>query len=914
MTNDEASLQADDSVNVINPSGKLVSVAKSNLEHALESGYKESNPEIEHAYKMEEQYGGLGQQVLTGIEGAASAGTFGLSTGIEKALGVNPEDIAGRREENPIAHGAGQVAGLVGSSFIPGVGAANVLEKAGAGAAGALGIGLEGAGIASKIGAAATKGAVENALFQSGDEVSKMFSNQADPAHPVQAAITNIGLAAALGGGIGGGIGAVSPLWKATAGSKLEGVLNAVNDHAAGIKNGMPEEVNSAINSLDIQLPDEIKGALYENPKAQEAFSVLRQASTEPAQKLQSALSDVHEQMADLAIKSLGKESSELSSLGNFSNYDSGEKLGKVLNEELSERIKPIKEGYEAVASKYKNVELTPEIKDSVASKLSEAATEKGWGTSASSEEFGQVQRALKELPELKTLDDMRKWQSLLGKEFQRKQLWEFGKVFRSVVSDAEESMLDSKLGVEGAEAFEQHAMNKAAYRAESQTIDQLNDALRVGNYSGPSGFAHALADMKPETILQRLSGKNNAGLLDVLESKFPKTASTLQDLERQKLLKFAYDKALPGQKINLNALMKEVNNLSPEFRKFVVGDQAAQAISALDTVTDRLNAIPKNSSNTAPMLEKMFQYVPGAAVGLVTMATGHNPAIAFLAGGLTKYLGRDVPDAMRLSLLKYMGSGGATAAVDSAGFKAMFDFIATTMKAENTIGKAAGSLFKSGREVLPSNLIPSTRDVEKLDKRLKELQENPEELINSGGDVGSYLPDHAQALGQTASNAANILNSMRPTPAKMSPLDSEPEVSAGEKAAFERALMIGQQPLMALKHIKDGTLLPQDVTLVKTLYPALYEKISQKMMDGIADSAHKKEQIPYDTRLGISLFLGQPLDSTMTPAGMMALQTKLPSQPMTQGQGPHSMKGLGDLSKSYLTPQQARTKRQASR
>src|SRR5271165_5632450 len=76
---------------------------------------------IESYDKLQSQYGGLGQQAITGVESAAAAGTFGLSTGIETRLGLaTPEEIRGRQEANPISSGVGQVAGLVGSAFLPG--------------------------------------------------------------------------------------------------------------------------------------------------------------------------------------------------------------------------------------------------------------------------------------------------------------------------------------------------------------------------------------------------------------------------------------------------------------------------------------------------------------------------------------------------------------------------------------------------------------------------------------------------------------------------------------------------------------------------------------------------------------------------------------------------------------------------
>src|ERR1700722_1137185 len=75
----------------------------------------------------EDKYGTPGQQLKTAAEQAASSATFGLSTKAETALGVNPEDIRARAEENPVSGFVGSVAGLL----TPGAPEAAVLGKAG---------------------------------------------------------------------------------------------------------------------------------------------------------------------------------------------------------------------------------------------------------------------------------------------------------------------------------------------------------------------------------------------------------------------------------------------------------------------------------------------------------------------------------------------------------------------------------------------------------------------------------------------------------------------------------------------------------------------------------------------------------------------------------------------------------------
>lgn len=147
----------------------------------------------------EEKYGSTSQQLISGLEGAAKAVTFGLSSGVERALGVNPEDIKAREEVNPISHGVGEAAGLIGSAFIPVYGTANILGRTGQAVAEVASLG--------KIGSAAIKGAVEAGLFQGGSEISDALLGYSDPNKPVSAALANMGAATLMGGLTGGVFG-----------------------------------------------------------------------------------------------------------------------------------------------------------------------------------------------------------------------------------------------------------------------------------------------------------------------------------------------------------------------------------------------------------------------------------------------------------------------------------------------------------------------------------------------------------------------------------------------------------------------------------------------------------------------------------------------------------------------------------
>lgn len=140
------------------------------------------------------KYGSTEQQIKAGLEGAAQGLAGPLAPLAEtKLLGVDPKDIAGRAEENPVTHGLSEAAGLIGGMAIP-IGQANVIAHV-----------IPEFAALGKIGSMAVKGALEAGALQGSDELSKAVIGQGDPEHPVSAALAHMGYAGLIGG-LGGGL------------------------------------------------------------------------------------------------------------------------------------------------------------------------------------------------------------------------------------------------------------------------------------------------------------------------------------------------------------------------------------------------------------------------------------------------------------------------------------------------------------------------------------------------------------------------------------------------------------------------------------------------------------------------------------------------------------------------------------
>lgn len=884
--------------NVFNPEGKLVSLPTIQLEDAVKEGYRPATTEEVDQAAKEEQYGGLGQQALAALEGAAETGTFGLSTAIETAAGVPKEDIRARREVNPIAHGIGQIAGLINPLSVEG----KVLQVAGE-AAGSL--------VRHKIGSAAVRGAVDNALFQAGDEVSKLFSGQTDPNQAVQTAVTNIGLSGLIGVGAGAALGSINPLWQAAASSKIGGTLKAIANRTGGIDGEIPAIMDEAIAKSGMEVAPEIRAGLSSNPEVQNAYQVLQESSSKSGMQAQAALRDFKTKASDSILSSLGKSPEYVANLGDMSEHEAGTMIKSALHEELKRTIDPISEQFNVIKDKYKNLELPKASLDAMAERVTELANEKGWLKAPSSVEYKMTQNILKELPLQKTLSDLNNYASTVGSEASRQQMWHFGSQMKGIFRGLEDDLVTQRLGEEAPELLASHAGARSAYRDTMSMIDDLNSRLHVGKYSGPESFLRALSEMRPEDLLRRTAGKNDVAMLNLLQERFPEVAQSIRDVHLDRALKIAESKALPGETINSKVFFNALDKMSPELRHFVLPVAKTEQLKATQEL---LNALPRgmNPSGTARTLDSLWNKVPGSALGIVAMLKSHNPVLGYIVNKMANWIGHEAPDATRLAMLKFIGSGQK---VDATGFKAMVDFVDRTIKGENLVNKSVKNVFKSTIPVLSEASLPSEKDRVKLDKKLRILQTDPSSLFNVGGKSGHYLPEQAAGMGETSARAVNYLNSLRPAETKMSPLDGKPVANSVQKAVYNRALDIAEQPLIVLDSIKRGTITPQDVQSLRTMYPALYERLSQKLTNNMIEAVHKDQVIPYQSKLGLSLFLGQSLDSSMMPQSILAAQPK-PQQPMQDqtSQGPkepkHSSSALSKLPGSYMTSSQARAQR----
>lgn len=196
---------------------------------------------------------------------------------------------------------------------------------------------------------------------------------------------------------------------------------------------------------------------------------------------------------------------------------------------------------------------------------------------------------------------------------------------------------------------------------------------------------------------------------------------------------------------------------------------------------------------------------------------------------------------------------------------------------------------------------------------KLKEMMVNPEKLMDDMTAAVEGINEHAPTVAQSMTAAAaaglSFLLSKLPEVPDQGPFQSEWEPSPTEVSRFNRYYDVIENPLIVLKHAKEGSLTPEHVEAISTVYPKLYNKIQEELLSHIVNAPNKK--LPYRSQLMVSMLLGQNLVPSLAPSSIVANQMTLnkpmgqPTQPPKAPSSRNNPSKL-DLSNRSLTPLQS--------
>jgi hypothetical protein len=246
------------------------------------------------------------------------------------------------------------------------------------------------------------------------------------------------------------------------------------------------------------------------------------------------------------------------------------------------------------------------------------------------------------------------------------------------------------------------------------------------------------------------------------------------------------------------------------------------------------------------------------------------------------------------------------------AGAKAAIDYTRAVVSGESRVTSAVrATVERDGTSLL--HLEPSQGDKDRVRKMAEAAQADPGQMLQERNDLAEHMPDNATALVSSKARAAAYLGTLRPQPVTGLPFDEQYTDEQAERR-YDRALEVAASPLVVMRHVQKGTLEPDHVKDLNAMYPALGQFIRGKVFEGVVSAKHSDVKPSYEVRQGLSLLLGEPMDSTFLPQSIAAAQAPYQAK-AAQAQQPQVTKTklssggkshLSKLSQAYATSDQA--------
>ena len=969
-------------VPVIAPDGTWGTMDVSEAQEAIQTGgFKLPTAEEvkDHASKL--QYGtGTSNEVKAALAGAARAATFGLSDQLLGRTGtVDPNVLAELAKQNPKATMAGEIGGVAASLLIPGIGAGTAGEAVAAkgaakgisaltpvGAVAKIGTGVTEAAlpaaqkfagllvnpetspivhrILSRAGAQTMGSAVEGAVYGLGQGISE--DALGDPNLTAEKLLGNIGYGALFAGGLGGLIGGI--------GGALEGIVTPEAIRASTKRSLADAGVPTSAPLTETEIKAVYAAPGHEGPLLREAIDIENMAPKEKASFLSSIqrqkkdapriieaanelgapltegiLSDsTHIRRLDDALRTspygAGIAREELYKKGWRTAADASDKaLGEVtglskseLGDTLQKQFTNIFEAKRGpVEQLYKEIDkITPYIKisktegstlaENIRQIIADKNLIKGTPEYALVESFASGTENITNGAALRNFrQNVQDQVSYVSTPAVRHAVG----AIRNQINAFEENLATNFVRSlpEGPTKASLMSLVEDMDKAKTGYKQLIREIKKVGKVlfgdrkiDGPQDFLDKIENMGAENFANKILSKNNAKAFQFLAKEFPEQVDLLARFEKEKIrLAATSEKGL-----NPKVIAKKVQSLPKEVRDIMFKPEELRVI---DNAKTYISNFPENfnPSGTSSMHEyrgllRPLEYATGwaKAQGISTL--------------LKMSQSKDVQ--------KLMAVEGASGKITSS------------------ISKMADSVFKHGKESLEGYGGPVTgfagakmakqkeESREKTIQKIKLLNSNPEEMVSqlekNTTPLFEVAPQVTAALHQKAIVATNFLASKAPQQGPQAPLSEDMPFNNVELQKFNRYYNTIDKPISVMKHLKNGTLSPEHIEALQTVYPTLYNEMKMSLSNSMATHISKngKDTMPYSSKLSLSMFMGEDLVRSLGQQAIASNQATLmqggKNQAMNQQKSiaKVTQSGLDKVTKAsrYLTPMQATAQR----
>lgn len=941
-----------DEVGVRDQTGKFYALPKDQALAAFQSGaYAPADESDIREAQMQKKYGStVGSMAAAAGLGAQRMATLGLGDQtLTTSEGLSPEELKELSQRNPLSTFTGETLGAVGTGLLSG-GVADALEGAGlssnvAKIAGKLTTPLGAADyVGSRIGAAAApwlgKGASIFANPETSPVINKILAKipegaiggsatgaaiglgqslsedaMGDPDALGQKMMANVGYGALLGGGfdaifggirgsIEGSVGKAAMAQQikndlARSGARVQGTAEAGQDFvaASGIGDLPPSQQEPLLDALSSPAKDiaerqqaatDLGVPLISPEMTSDSLTIQRigdslQENVSPtAIARQNMFRQAYNQVSDQVMSVLREGIAEPKT-----KVQAGEDAFNAIVKGMEEKRAPIDEIYNRIEQHTPNVALIDADRERLANGLMLIAKQANFakGSPEHTLLMNYAEHALNQ----ENADQLQSFLTAFRESSSRAGLRSiYGKV-RNLVDDVREKAIIDKAPAD-AQAGLLTDIQKArdSWTSYREKMTELARPL-VGKarLSGPEALFDKLDKMPREQLIDRLSRKENSKFLDFLSKEHPDVA----DIVRQQVKSDLTHEIMKGGKFNHTALFRWMNDAEPEFKDFVfTKDQQKVLNGAQKWIKSMPGKFNPSGTGARNNLENMFKSPYSYSVGWAS-------------------------DSAKLHFMKTFGA-------DATRMASLVK--ADQMAAETSfnIHKGIKDIFKGIPNAFKAVQYASTMALshEAQQKRMNDATDwatNPwaasETMEKSTAEAYPFLPKAVSAMHGSVSRAFNLLDSVSPKKNLMQgPLSRKYIPSRAEMAKFNRYASVVEDPVTTLAHVKSGTLTAEHMTALQTVYPQIYQEMASGLYNEIADRSSKKDglDIPYATKMSMSLFLGHDLvdglDPTSIGSNQQILDLETSVQDQRQGLQP-TESGLSKLTKSerIKTPNQ---------
>jgi hypothetical protein len=925
---------------VVSPDGESGYLPSADVDGALGAGFRVGTPEEIAAHENEKKYGTTSQALMAGTEAAGRAMTLGLSTPAQVALGADPKAIKAREEVNPTAAMVGTGVGIAAPLLLT-MGAS---APAAAAEVGAMGLAKTAASLSApalisragqavtagakallpeattlggqmlaKGAAVAAGGAVEGAAYGVGNVVHEAALG--DPNLTAQSAIAEIGLNAALGGGFGmlAGVAEVgAPVAIGKAREAISGLFRKGKQGVEGVAVRAAEAAGTAPDVATLIIEHRAEVSLLEK-QMPGITQEMTNATPEMAQwvlKNGSKLKELETAFPG-TTKLLARTSPETADFlaANVSKIHTDPKALQRATGELREGMQSVLDKTDDVLRSI-NIDLAPREAEVLLATADGAAVKTGYESALS--KMDEAIAAMRAEPELHS--------SAMARHME--------KVREGLIRDAGDRLEPL-----------------AAFNRLKTLRQSLDEAIPYGKDAMALGFSDrnsvALLKEVRRTVKRTLTDESVFGVAGARRAALDEAqAEWLQLVGKGGAFRKAFmDSAgqIPSTKVTtwLNSLANDKGVSRAEAwgqvvaaSKKVINEAEASAKSAplskfnrsaVDELVGRAEKLAAEQQLAGEAAATM-KYLKSGGVGIPNSGpVGMGETAALAAAGMvlpgavtsavkaTLNVGRTVKSVPRMvAILSALDSAGQTIsrAIDTGAGVLVRGSPKAARIGRSEVAAGIANSFGNTPEQARATFL---RRADKITQAAQPDALN-ERLTKQTEGLQEHAPNVAQALQVSSARGMAFLQAKMPKPPNIGPLAAKWVPSQTEIGKFNRYYEAVQSPVSILKQAAAGTLTPEAVEAVQTVYPDLFKKIQESALDKL--TSHRGP-VPYKSRLMLSLLLGTDLDGSLKPEVILRNQAAIKgpsaraSQSTPGGAPPAQAASKLTIANRSLTPMQ---------